>query len=78
MTTTGTTTPTAILVVRSLELLGEGRDEGVVVAEATEFVDELDAIRELLPVTLDTIELNGEFDVTATPVAEATTATCRH
>lgn len=78
MTTTGTTTPTAILVVRSLELLGEGRDEGVVVAEATEFVDELDAIRELLPVTLDTIELNGEFDVTATPVAEATAATCRH
>ena len=80
MTTTGTTTATAIVVVRSLELLGVGVDEGVVAAEATEFADELDVTDELFCVMLDTAELNGEINVFAgaTPVVEAVAAARHH
>jgi hypothetical protein len=80
MTTTGTTTATAIVVVRPLELLGAGVDERVVVAEATESADELDVTDELLCVMLDTIELNREIDALAgaTPVVEAVAAARGH
>jgi len=75
--TTGTTTATAIVVVRPLELLGTPVYEDVVVAEATEFGDELDAIDELFCVTLEASELNRENDalVAPTAVVEALAAT---